>query len=56
MLLHQNISFTLFAKFGLKTGMHMLLQQINYFRRSVIKLSVHYYMITFIIAWYLHIS
>ena len=61
MSLHQNVSFALFAKFGLKTGMHMnfyfiaasqLLQKIW----CMVKLSIHYYMIAFIIVWYLHVS
>ena len=32
------------------------MQQVNYFRRSGVKLSIHYNMIAFIIVWYLHVS
>ena len=28
----------------------------TYFRRSGLKLSIHYYMMAFIIVWYLHVS
>ena len=37
MFLHQNTVFTLFAKFGLKAGMHInftLLQQVNHIRSA----------------------
>ena len=54
MFLHQNDGFALFGKFYLKTGMHMnfyfIAASYNYFRRSGVKLSIHYYMIAFIIA------
>ena len=50
MFLYQNVIFTVFTKYCLKTDMHMSFYTVNYFRRSGAKLSIHYYMIAFIIV------
>ena len=62
--LDQNVGFALFSNSYLKTGIYVtvciqifiLLQHVNYFKGSGVKLSIHYYMEVFIIVWYLHVS